>query len=341
MTTEILDLLLCDKCPGFYVVPGDERFSVSRDGSVFDRQNNTLVFNSKNKPKREEGSKTYYSVYDRPVHRLIAETFLSKDHLTTNDFPIVNHLDGDITNNDVSNLEWTSYKGNLIHAYKTGLRNDNVPVSVKDLRDNTVTHYYSYQECARVFKINVFEVHYYLNSKQKNKVFCKHYLLKRLGEEWPEFDYEYFNSFDYNKGVDLFVMDNVTKNGFIFDSMFQASCFLKIAPMTISNGLKTSFLQKTNVFNYKNWSIMFLKDIKDFKPDSYEDLRKEKKSKPINFSRKPKKITVKNLNTNEISDHVSLEVFCSMIGEKKNTVQKHISVNKGIWHGLFEIKYLS
>lgn len=35
---------------------------------------------------------------------------------------VCNHKDGDKTNNVITNLEYTSYSGNLQHAYDTGLR---------------------------------------------------------------------------------------------------------------------------------------------------------------------------------------------------------------------------
>ncbi len=47
------------------------------------------------------------------VHRLVAKVFLG-------DFSenmIVNHIDGDKSNNRVDNLEWTTYSGNIAHAY--------------------------------------------------------------------------------------------------------------------------------------------------------------------------------------------------------------------------------
>ena len=51
----------------------------------------------------------------RHVHRLVAGAFIQKIG------PVVNHKDGDKTNNNVENLEWTTSRGNCIHAYKTGL----------------------------------------------------------------------------------------------------------------------------------------------------------------------------------------------------------------------------
>lgn len=45
------------------------------------------------------------------VHRLVAETFLPKPR----GFNVVNHIDGDKSNNKVSNLEWTNHRGNSKH----------------------------------------------------------------------------------------------------------------------------------------------------------------------------------------------------------------------------------
>ena len=60
-----------------------------------------------------DGSRKVFS-----VHRLILETFepnINSDKLQ------VNHIDGDKTNNKLSNLEWVSCKENINHAYNLGL----------------------------------------------------------------------------------------------------------------------------------------------------------------------------------------------------------------------------
>lgn len=51
------------------------------------------------------------------VHRVVALKFL--DRVDGKNY--VNHIDGNKSNNDVSNLEWCTHSYNVQHAYDTGL----------------------------------------------------------------------------------------------------------------------------------------------------------------------------------------------------------------------------
>lgn len=52
------------------------------------------------------------------IHRLVAEEFIPN----VNNYPEVNHIDGNKSNNNIKNLEWCTSSQNQIHAYKTGLQ---------------------------------------------------------------------------------------------------------------------------------------------------------------------------------------------------------------------------
>ncbi len=95
-------------------IDGYEPYEVSNMGNV--RRCNKIL---KGRPTKNgyivvclSKDRTYKNKY---VHRLVASNFIDKTNL------VVNHIDGDKSNNKVSNLEWTTYSKNTIHAYNNGL----------------------------------------------------------------------------------------------------------------------------------------------------------------------------------------------------------------------------
>lgn len=59
------------------------------------------------------------------VHRLVATAFCNNDDPLTKN--IVNHIDGNPSNNNSDNLEWCTAAENIQHAYRTGLMNRSYP----------------------------------------------------------------------------------------------------------------------------------------------------------------------------------------------------------------------
>lgn len=61
--------------------------------------------------KKIKGYKTFY------IHRLVAEAFIPNTEKELE----INHIDGNKSNNNVSNLEWVNHKKNIQHSFNTGL----------------------------------------------------------------------------------------------------------------------------------------------------------------------------------------------------------------------------
>jgi hypothetical protein len=72
------------------------------------------------------------------VHRLVARTFIPNPENKEE----VNHIDGNKLNNCVDNLEWVTTSENMLHAYKTGIRENNYkPVKQMDIKGNLIAIY--------------------------------------------------------------------------------------------------------------------------------------------------------------------------------------------------------
>lgn len=70
-------------------------------------------------------------VKSKPYHRLLMETFVENP----NDFPCINHIDGNKLNNSLDNLEWCSISYNNKEAYRLGLRKVSEKTMKQFMRD--------------------------------------------------------------------------------------------------------------------------------------------------------------------------------------------------------------
>lgn len=88
------------------------------------------------------------------VHKLVAETFCDK----SSDAMVVNHIDGNKTNNSARNLEWCTSSDNNRHAYASGLKVPtkpyNQPARKKIRVIETGEIYDSIDACARSIGAN-------------------------------------------------------------------------------------------------------------------------------------------------------------------------------------------
>ena len=89
-------------------------YKVSSHGRIYSMIKNRIL----NPTVSKDGYKRFYACKNGKhksiaVHRAVALAFLpnSKEE--------VNHIDGDKTNNDLSNLEWVTRSENITHMYET------------------------------------------------------------------------------------------------------------------------------------------------------------------------------------------------------------------------------
>lgn len=89
----------------------------------------------------------------RKVHRMVAITFIPNP----NNYPEVNHIDNDRTNNSASNLEWCTHEFNIAYKKKFGTSASEVqghPVFAINLKTLEISYFKSQAEAARQLGIS-------------------------------------------------------------------------------------------------------------------------------------------------------------------------------------------
>lgn len=116
-------------------------YEVSHDGRVFSILQTTSRRIGELKPYVNEGGYLRVNLYNRfgkvkkyYVHRLVALHFINQEKGKN----VVNHINGDKSNNHVANLEWCSQKENIKHSFETELQPNCIPTYVNGERFRTM-----------------------------------------------------------------------------------------------------------------------------------------------------------------------------------------------------------
>lgn len=95
------------------------KYKINTKGDVINRKNRRLMQqNESDDPDSDSDYKLVYLTSDESdsksyyVHRLVALTFIANP----DNKPVVNHIDKNRSNNDISNLEWVTVLENIEHS---------------------------------------------------------------------------------------------------------------------------------------------------------------------------------------------------------------------------------
>ena len=136
------------------IIPGFSAYTITKSGKIYSKLTNKTLSGSVNnrgylnfRLKSNNGKTRTVG-----LHRLLALTYIL-DSRNTKDL-IVNHKDGDKTNNDLSNLEWVTYTENTEHAGDNMLTSKCVPVEFKDFKTNEIKSFPSAVKCAEYLGVS-------------------------------------------------------------------------------------------------------------------------------------------------------------------------------------------
>lgn len=149
------------------------KYMINNNGDVI-----SYVYKTPRKLKRNlnSGGYEYYKLHDGNkfknflVHKLVAEHFL----FIKSDKVQINHIDGNKTNNNVSNLEYVTASENIKHAYKSGLMTNVLNALTKSnskilVDTQTGIFYNSIKEASELLNIDYSRLMNMVGGTQKNK----------------------------------------------------------------------------------------------------------------------------------------------------------------------------
>lgn len=86
----------------------------------------------------------------RTVHQLVALTFLDNPSRK----PLINHKDCNPSNNSIDNIEWATYRENLIHAYENKLNQEPITTILINKKTGKKNRFISMAEASRFLNKN-------------------------------------------------------------------------------------------------------------------------------------------------------------------------------------------
>lgn len=245
--------------PGFYLIPGFQRYVINKKGEVFSLLKNKYIGWYESKPTKGNRLGGYQtsnlsnglgkiSVFQ---HRLLALTFIPFTGIYNK--LTVNHKDGVKSNNSLDNLEWCTYAENNKHAWDSGLKLNNRPkILKKDLLTGKIDSYRSVRECGySLGDKSGFHIAERLKDRS-GKIYPDYLLFKRDdGTDWPEVDYSKIPKVPNSYSNALVARNVFTGKTIIFDDVEEFSKEFNVPATIILDHARNNQFKPANGYNFK------------------------------------------------------------------------------------------
>lgn len=235
-----------EECPGYLV---------SNYGRVQDNQGNIIRTNHRagyvSVNIGTSGNRTSVD-----VHRLVMMTFEPLDNCES---MVVNHLDGDKTNNYIYNLEWCTEEDNRIHAGYFGLSKTYTPVYVCLSGKDTDIFFLSYKAAGKYLGVSKDKIAYALRFPN-NQIHHPGFRIKHKDDEWLELDRFSEDKMTWTKTIQtnaVSIRNLQTGESFNVSSQSEAARIVGLSSAVVS-------LELSNLSNQRIlpgwWQIKLLRD---------------------------------------------------------------------------------
>lgn len=171
---------------GFVLIPGFSNYRINKEGVVINRRGK-VIKNFGPVKRAEPNAKIYIrgsirsdvsklsksdDIRDNYVrlvnlHRLLAQAFIPIPLNAPFKGYDVNHIDGNILNNTLENLEWVTRRENNLHAVRNGLIKNVNPVLAREFSTGKILDFASIGEAARYFGVHKTKITTWCKTKGK------------------------------------------------------------------------------------------------------------------------------------------------------------------------------
>jgi len=240
---------------GFYYIPGYSQYLLSTTAVLYNIIRNSFHKNTLwktdtlNKKNIVGGYLITRLKPDRSVsrsigvHRLLGLTFLKYGANVSR--LVINHIDGDASNNDITNLEFVTRAENNQHAIDTGLcPNSVVAVTIKNVVTDVIHEFNSISDCAKFLTLPRSTV--YNRVRKQLKVYADNYVYRiNDGVLWSDIILPTRSSFIKREIIAIDVLNGST---IIADSLMRMRSITGVNTTTMTDSCK--YLRETPMKGY-------------------------------------------------------------------------------------------